>query len=905
MTGLCVVDVRLEHYSSGRNLGLHEAQPRVSWRFINAPANFQQEEYEIKLMQHNGGTASEVLVARNVSAESHLVPWPLADTVIGSREVWSIHVRAKGTGHDSWTPWSEACFVEAGLLSRQDWTCHRISAPWATGTTQGPLPEDLFRKEFALSSHITRARLYVTTQGVYEAEINGARVGDYFLAPGCTVYSHRLQYQTYDVTDHVQTGANCLGVRVAEGWCTGRFGFGNRRAIWADRTALLAQLEIDYADGTRQRIVTDESWEVLQGPTRFAELYDGEVYDARAEVCGWSSPGLPDTTASWSSVVALPFLPPQVALVPGYGEHVRHVQRVSPKEKITTPSGKIVLDFGQNLVGVVEIRGIKGQAGDSITVTHAEVLEHGELGLEPLRACKARDVYTLRGAGDGETYRPRFTFHGFRYVQIDGWPVGSEDVLEALEALVVHTDMEQAGTFSCSNQEVNQLFSNVRWSMRGNFLSIPTDCPQRDERLGWTGDAALFTPTATRMYKCFGLLKNWLQDVRTDQSSRGGVPPLVCPNILQGFKVWGDVWPAAIWHDVIVLTPWALWIESGDAVILEENYDAMLAWLKAIPRNSRRVAGGVLWDPDTVQLGDWLDPAAPNDEPQKAVTDSILVADAFLIHSLDLVSQTARILGRQEDAKRLELEAQAARTQFSAEYISLNGRLVSDSQTAYALAICFNLLSDAQTRRAGDRLVEIVRLAQFKIATGFAGTPFICEALVQSGHANVAFAMLLNRQCPSWLYPVSMGATTIWERWDSMLPDGTINGSGMTSFNHYALGAIAHLLVGRVAGLSPAEPGWRSSIARPVVGGGFRWAKTEQSTPYGTASCSWELLDNTAEGKQTLKVDVQVPPTTRMEVVLPGAEQEKPIVVCGGTSSFSVDYQDTGNWPVQAISYPF
>lgn len=600
MSNASVIDVRVEHYSQGRVLGIHEQRPRISWRFINTPPGFEQEEYELELTRQVSNGTDEISTTKVVSANSYLVPWPLTDAVVESREAWSIRVRAKGKGEAYTTPWSDHCVFEAGLTSRNDWMCDRVSAPWAGGTVQGPLPEDLFRKEFQVVGKVVRARLYVTAQGVYEAEINGAAVGDYFLAPGWTVYNRRLQYQTYDVTTMVQTGSNCLGIRVAEGWCTGRFGFGFRRAIWADRTALLAQLEIDLDDGSRQCIATDGSWEVLQGPIRLAELYDGEVYDSRAEVVGWSSPSLPPS--SWSRVDVLSPLSPDVALIPGYGEQVRQIQRLQPKEKIITPSGKLVLDFGQNLVGVVQASRIKGSAGQSITLTHAEVLEHGELGLKPLRASKQRDIYTLRGDVEGETYRPRFTFHGFRYVQVDGWPGDSDDVTASFEAIVTHTDMEEAGNFSCSNDAVNKLFENVRWSMKGNFLSIPTDCPQRDERLGWTGDVALFSPTATRIYKSFGILKNWLEDLRIDQVSRGGVPPLVCPNVLQGFKTWGEVWPTTIWHDVVVLTPWALWVESGDVTILEENYASMLTWLRVIPRCTEDASRNVLWDRNTIQL---------------------------------------------------------------------------------------------------------------------------------------------------------------------------------------------------------------------------------------------------------------------------------------------------------------
>lgn len=597
MTTPSMVDVRFEHYRSGYTLGVHETKPRISWRFDNAPQNFVQVEYEIELSEERCAESHVVSSTRVSSGASHLVPWPLSEP-LSSRKRFSVRVRARGNDQPDFLPWSEPSSIEVGLLSRQDWSSQLISAPWSDLDTDKPQPEDLFRKEFAVESEILSARLYVTAQGLYEAEINGTRVGDYFLAPGWTQYHGQLQYQTYDVTSLLSSQTNCLGFRVAEGWYRGRINFeGGRRNTWGTRTAVLAQLELCYRDGSTQTISTDETWTAARGPIRLAEIYDGEKYDATAEIPGWSSPGV--ETEAWEKVDVLAPLAESVALVPGFKEPAKRLDAVKPIEKITTPSGKTVLDFGQNLVGYLRVH-VKAPRGHALTLLHAEVLENGELGTRPLRKCKARDTYILKGDEQGETYEPRFTFHGFRYAQIDDWPSQDVDVVDAIEAVVCNTDMEETGAFSSSNEKVNQLFSNTKWSMKGNFLSIPTDCPQRDERLGWTGDLALFAPTATFIYGCFGVLRDWLKDVAWDQKQQNGIPPMVSPNTLQGDFFWGHVWPGAIWHDVTVLAPWALWEETGDTSILEQQYESMTDWLGVIPRNKTGCTH--LWDFDSFQL---------------------------------------------------------------------------------------------------------------------------------------------------------------------------------------------------------------------------------------------------------------------------------------------------------------
>ncbi|KAF5691497.1 bacterial alpha-L-rhamnosidase domain-containing protein [Fusarium circinatum] len=869
MANVKVVDVRFEHYRPGNTLGIDETKPRISWRFEDTGSNLEQDAYEIELTKVDlkSRQSHETKPYKVKSSQAYLVPWP-SDEPLSSRQRYEVRVRAYFTNESEPTSWSEAGFVEASLLNKQDWSgTQLISAPWSNEQVK-PLPEDLFRKQFDINGGIQSARLYITSHGVYEAEINGKRVGDHFLAPGWTVYEHRLRYQTFDVTGLLCDGENCIGARVAEGWFKGRLGFeGGKRNIHGTRTALLARLEITAADGTISTISTDETWEMTQGPIRMAEIYDGEKYDATAEIEGWSKAG--SVSGDWQTVQVLPPLPEDTALVAGSAEPTRRIETVKPISKTDTPSGKLVLDFGQNLVGYLRIR-TNGPRGHKITLYHAEVLEHGELGTRPLRHCEAQDTYTLRGESE-EVYEPRFTFHGFRYAQIDNWPGLQDDVLEKVEAVVCHTDMEETGDFSCSDDMLNKLWRNVRWSTKGNFLSIPTDCPQRDERLGWTGDIALFAPTATFLYGCHGILNDWLKGLYFEQKKRNGIPPMVSPNtIMDG--LFAQVHPFAIWHDVTVLAPWALWQEYGDSEILVQQYDSMVAWLDAVPMG-KEAEKDHLWDSSVFQLADWLDPSAPPDAPQKSATDMMLVANAFLIHSYDIMVRIADILGN-DDSSVYKAKAATAREQYAKQYISEAGHLTSNSQTAYALAICFNLLAEpSQLKLAGERLAEIVRANEYCVGTGFAGTPFICEALAKTQHMDVACDMLLNKKCPSWLYPVTMGATTIWERWDSMLPDGSINPGDMTSFNHYAYGAVAKFMVECVAGLKQLEPAWTRCRVDPCVGGGITSARSSHLTPHGKISVSWKVI-----GEGDVQIDVNLPPFTEMEVVLGNGDSDVQVV---------------------------
>ena len=861
--------VRFEHYRAA--LGIGTDRPRLSWQVETNRPGWRQAGYEIECYDADGRPHNQT--GRVESDQSVLVAWPFAP--LASRERVTLRVRVWGTDGDL-SAWSEPAAVEAGLLHAQDWAARFATPAWAEDPGSSP-SGPLLRREFSIKPGLARARLYVTALGVYEAQINGLPVGDHVLDPGWTSYDHRLLYQTFDVASLLRQGRNVIGAALGGGWYRGRLGFGGgRRNIYGDRLALLAQLELTYTDGTTEMVVTDENWRAATGPILASDIYDGETYDARLERPGWSAPGYED--GDWARVAVLPR--DLGTLIAPTGPPVRRIEAIAPVAICKSPSGATLIDFGQNLVGRLRVT-VQGEAGHTITLRHAEVLENGELGMRPLRTARATDRYTLRG-GAPETWEPAFTFHGFRYAEVAGWP--GELQLEDIRALVLHSDLERTGWFECSDPLINRLHENVVWSMRGNFLSIPTDCPQRDERLGWTGDIDVFAPTACFLFDVAGFLASWLGDLAAEQREAGGAVPFVVPDVLPE-----EPTPTAVWGDAAVIVPWVLYQRYGDPGILATQFESMCAWVDLVAR----LAGeGRLWD-HGFQFGDWLDPSAPPTRPIEARTDPFLIATAYFAHSAELVGKAAGVLGRAEEEARYQALAAEVRAAFAAEYVTPSGRMLNDAPTAYALALQFGLLPDAEQRRkAGERLAESVRAGGYHISTGFVGTPLICDALCSAGEYEAAYRLLLQRDCPSWLYSVTMGATTIWERWDSLLPDGTINPGEMTSFNHYALGAIADWLQRTVGGLAPAAPGYRRIEVRPQPGGGLTHAHARHKTPYGLAECAWSIE------AEHITLQVVIPPNTTATVTLPGGDGE-PLEIGSGTHHWSYRYQ-----PPQPVPAP-
>ncbi len=819
------IRVRIEnHPIAQRVLGIGEARPRLSWVTPQADEGWVQQAYELEVVRAEA-TATYVVE----SNEQLYVAWP--GGALHSREQATVRIRVRD---DSWSPWSEPVEIEVGLLDADDWSTSFVSPTGTIGAVQSPAP--LVHGTWELPNGIVQARLYASAHGIYEFTLNGARVGDELFSPGWTSYANRLRYQTFDVSEMVSPGTNSASVVLGNGWYRGQLSWNMGRCHYGDRLALLAQLEVVTADGQRHVFSADEQWTASESGIISDDIYDGQITDLQGSANG--------------EVVALEAIDSDMSvLIAADGPPVRATEIVPAVAVWRSPTGKLLVDFGQNLVGWCRLTVRDLGVGDAVVIRHAEVLENDELGVRPLRKAKATDTYYVSGA-DEEVLEPCFTFHGFRYAEVSG-----VDDLDAsdIQAVVIHSDMERTGWFESSHELLNRLHDNVIWGMRGNFLDVPTDCPQRDERLGWTGDIQVFSPTASFLFDSGAFLQSWLKDLAFDQRSDGGVP-VVIPDVLHDGMV------AAAWGDAATLVPWALYQRSGDLGVLARQLPSMHAWVRCVHQATTNDiwAGGF-------QFGDWLDPTAPPDDALRSKADKDVVATAHLVRSAEVLAKAARLVGDDDIAGWAEGVAARALAGFRKEFVTPSGRVLSDAQTVYALALQWDLLETEQQRQvAAARLADLVRSAGFTIATGFVGTPVITDALASNGYADVAYRMLLETACPSWLYPVTMGATTVWERWDSMMVDGSINPGEMTSFNHYALGAVADWMHRCVAGLAPLEPAYRRLRIAPVPGRGLDSAHARFRSPYGLAEAGW-----TREGDSGVVVMATIPVGATAEVVLP------------------------------------
>ncbi|MWV51550.1 family 78 glycoside hydrolase catalytic domain (plasmid) [Rathayibacter sp. VKM Ac-2803] len=702
------------------------------------------------------------------------------------------------------------------------------------------------RNVFELVEAPASATLRVTALGLAEPWINGHRVGDEVLSPGWTSYRHRIIVSEHDVTDLLQSGENVLGAIVGRGWAVGRLGWDGASKFYADRPSVWLELTLTDTDGRVTSIASSDQFVVSTGAVVEDDLYDGEVYDARLHPTGWSEPGY--DASDWVPAEVYPW--DLSTLEDRTAEPIRRIE-VLPALEVTTPAaGAHVIDFGQVISGWVRLR-VTGPAGTELTLRHGELLTPGgELETVNLRTAKAIDRYILSGEGV-EEWEPRFTFHGFRYAEITGWPGALEPA--DVDAVVVHSDMTRTAWFESSDPLLNKLHANSVWGMRDNFVGLPTDCPQRDERLGWTGDINAFGATAALLYDVRGVLSSWLADVAAEQEELGYVPWYV-PQITGRKQA-----PTALWGDVVVSLPWALYQEYGDLALLEQNYTSGVKFVDSV---EALLDVNGLWARG-YQFGDWLDPDAPGDRPDLAKADRYLVASAYFVRVSGELAAIARLLGHDDDAERYGMLSERARQAFLHEYVAPSGRIVGESPTAYALAIRFGILDDTRKARAGERLATQVADAGFRIATGFAGTPHVLDALVETGQTEVAFRLLMQTESPSFLYPVTQGATTIWERWDAVRPDGTLHPSAMTSLNHYALGAVSDWMHRRIGGLSALEPGYTRVEIAPLVGGGLTSASVSQHTVNGAISVSWRL-----EG-DLVSLDVSIPEGVTARVVPP------------------------------------
>jgi alpha-L-rhamnosidase len=881
---LSVVDLRTEYGANPLGIGVRE--PRVSWQ-MRAPARgVVQTAYQVhvalseRALRSGKGLVWDSGVVK--SGESANVAYAGPALKSGERYFWRVRVW-DGSGTPS--GWSETAFWEMGLLQPSDWTAGWIEPDLQEDVkTSGPSP--MLRRDFAVKGDIERARAYVTSHGLYEMAINGQRVGDAVLTPGWTSYNKRLQYQTYDVTALLKKGPNAVGVILGNGWYRGNLAWAERRNIYGSSLGLLAQIVITYRGGRQEVVGTDAAWKASTGPILMSEIYHGETYDARLEKPGWSSPGFADR--DWAGVKVAEHRKDH--LVAPAGPPVRRTGEIKPIKILKTPAGDTVVDVGQNMVGWVRLKA-EGPAGTTITLRHAEVLDkQGNFYVENLRAAKQTVRYTLKGGGP-ETYEPHFTFQGFRYVAVDGYP--GPLTLDSLTGVVVHSDMAPASTFESSKPLVNQLQHNIVWGQKGNFVDVPTDCPQRDERLGWTGDAQVFARTAAFNMDVAGFFTKWLRDVAADQVETGSVPHVI-PDILSepGKPQAGS----AAWADAAVIIPWTMYLSYGDRRILETQYPSMVAWVEYM---RRRAGDDFIWSEDFT-FGDWLAFASTASDYPGATTGKDLIATAMYAHSTDLVQRTARVIGKADDAAKYGALLERIKAAFQKEFVTATGRVGENTQTAYAVALHFDLLPEGLRVAAAGRLAQEVR-RRGHLTTGFVGTPYLCHVLSRYGYLDEAYLLLNREQYPSWLYPVKQGATTIWERWDGLKPDGSFQDKGMNSFNHYAYGAIGEWMYRVMAGIEidPASPGYKHTFIQPRPGGGFTNVSASHVTPYGRVSSAWKV-----DG-QAFELAVEIPANTAATIRLPAArlaEVKEGGQALSGTAGLSGPRQDGADVVVEAGS---
>ena len=712
--------------------------------------------------------------------------------------------------------------------------------------TTGKQPSPFLRKSFLLLEPVRRATLHWTALGIADLHLNGQKVGRDYLMPGWSDYRSRVQTLSIDVTKLLRPGPNRLGAILGDGWYCGYLLWKKDRNFYGQHPQLLARLEIELTSGRRISIVTDRTWELRYGPILSADLYDGESFDARKEISGWCEPD--SQTRGWRGVNVLPKY--RGILQPKVNEPVRITQTLLTR-KITRPApGVYVFDFGQNLSGVCRLQ-IRGRRGQTVTLKFAEMLKaDGNVYRENLRSAHATDTYVCRGGGI-EDWTPRFTFHGFRYVEVTGLTRPPSKSL--LTALVLHTDMKPTGRFSCSRPILNRLNQNIRWGQRGNFLDLPTDCPQRDERLGWTGDAQVFVGTSAFHYDVRNFFRKWTTDLR-DGQRRDGAYPDVAPDVL------GQLGPAqfgnAGWADAGVICPWKIYWHYGDRQILEENYPAMVRWIEYQRKTSKN-----LIRPRTA-YGDWL--AIDAVTPQNAPVPCDLVGTAYFAHSTDLMARIAGVLGRTKDRNHFQKLHGEIVSAFQKAYVTPDGRIVGHCQTAYLLALGFDLLPTKLRPAAFRHLVDLISARNDHLTTGFLGTPLLCPVLTRFGRTDLAYRLLLQEDYPSWLYTVKNGATTMWERWNSYTKEHGFGDVGMNSFNHYAYGAVGEWMCSVIGGIRPMAPGFKKILFAPEPGGGLKEANTSLQTPHGLASCQWRL-----RGRR-LSVDLQVPEGVHAALRLPG-----------------------------------
>jgi alpha-L-rhamnosidase len=811
-------------------LGIDATSPRLSWIITSNRRGETQTAYQILVASSPGlltNGKADLWDSGKVSAdETSQIVYSGQPLVSREQCLWKVRTWDRDDQASAWSPDAQWTM---GLLQPADW-----SAKWIVSN---PSTLPYLRKSFELQSPVRRAVLYVTALGLYEVHINGQRVGDHVLAPDWTDYRQRVRYQTFDVTGLLKPGGNAMGALLADGWFSGHIGNGGYE-FFGREPAFLAQLEVTYQDGQTERFVTDDTWKAHDSPILSSDFMLGEDYDARLEIEGWDQPGLDDS--QWSAVrvrdesslqVESQVMPP-----------VRELCELHPKTIKASRGGSWIYDLGQNMVGVVRLK-VSAPVGTRITLRHGEMLNSdGTLYTRNLRGAPSIDHYVCRGGG-AEIWQPRFTFHGFRYVEITG--VAGQPAKDTITGIVIGSDTPRTGEFACSDTRINQLESNIQWGQRGNYISIPTDCPQRDERLGWMGDAEVFIRTACYNADVAAFFTKWLVDVDDGQSPVGAFSN-VSPNTSK------DVGGVPAWGDAGVICPWTIYQMYGDRRVLECHLPTMIKWVDFLKLHS----DDLIRDKDRGEdFGDWLS--------INADTPKDLIGTAFFAYSTRLLAASCRVLGRDAEADKYDQLFADIKTAFNLRYVTGDGHIQGDTQCAYAMALKFELLPEGLRPKAAQYLAANIKANGGHLSTGFVGVSYLLPVMTQAGEADAAYSLLQQDTFPSWLFSVKHGATTIWERWDGWTPEKGFQDPGMNSFNHYSLGSCGEYLFAYIGGIRPASPGFKTILIDPVIRDGLTWAKTTFDSIHGKISTAWKM-----KGKH-LTLAVVVPANTTATVYVP------------------------------------
>lgn len=828
-----------------------------SWQIPNTGAGAAQSAYEIDVRKDGKSVWRTGKVESDASVK---VPYGGAALKSGEKFTWRVRYwDEKGAVSD----WSKESTFETGLLELSDWKGEWISSPaqcrplyslkaWRKGAMRNfekiGVPPAYFRKSFAAKKAVKSARLYAASRGIFEFSINGKPVSDTKWGTGWTSYSKRITSDTFDVSALLQNGENTIGAILADGWYAGRIE--NR---WLERKVkpeLLAQLEIEYADGSREIVATDSSWKSSSGAYYYSDIYDGEYCDANLEPENWDANGFDDS--AWQNA-ATSAINPKIAITPRRNQPIRVCERLAPISVKRMSAGTYIFDLGQNMVGVPRIS-VKGVKGRPIKIRYAEMLnKDGTMYTVNYRSAVSTDHY-VPASNEVETYTPKFTFHGFRYVEISGLDAAWKPDASAVEGLVMHNDMPQTGTFVCSNPKINKLQQNIVWGQRGNYFSVPTDCPQRDERMGWTGDAQVFIPTAAFNMNVDGFFSKWNQDMRDCQEPSGAMAHVVPCG-------WGS--GSAAWGDAAVICPWEIYLAYGDKKSLAENFDMMKKWVDFQKNTSKD-----LIRPDS-GFGDWLQPSSTfgNDSKNwRGATPRPLIGTAYFARTADIVSKAAKILGKRDEAKKYADLARDVRAAFVRNFVSPDGSVKGDAQTAYLLPLAFDILPENMRAKVFGKFLKALKRDNLYLDTGFVGTPLLAGVLSKFGRSDLAYKIVQNEGYPSWIYSINQGATTMWERWNSFSHERGFGEASMNSFNHYAYGSIGKWLYANAAGINYDENavGYKNIIFAPEIGGvGFDYAAATFQSPYGKVVSSWSVKG----GKCVW--NVSVPPNSTGTLVIP------------------------------------